>query len=192
MSDVRTMAHVDKFSHLTIPMLWFEIGLQELPDRLERRFSLYLNYLPLLEKAGKYGSLILGAFLLVCSVAQVALKTSKSITAQRCHQKFNNNLASNSVYNPCEEKLIDLKPTKSKSQVIKVDELNKSEEEFEGLNVITRDSFELEDDDALSDIEYTESSSEDSASTSVSVIKKDFIISSSLLVSTGKTRFTIR
>jgi scavenger receptor class B, member 1 len=174
MSDVRTMAHVDKFSHLTVPMLWFEIGLKELPDRLERRFGLYLNFLPTFQQVAMYGALAIGMLFSVYSVTQVALRTSKSLTTQRCHQKFNKNLANNSVYNPCEEKLIDLKPTKGKSQIVAVDELNKSDDEFESLNVITRDQYELEDDDALSDIEYTESNSDNSSSTSVSVIKKTF------------------
>lgn len=176
MSDVHTMAHVEKFSHLTIPMLWFEIGLQELPERLEKRFSLYLNILPVVEQSALYGSLALGALLSIFAVTQVALRTSKSIAAQRCHQKFNNNLTNNSVYNPCEEKLIDLNSTtKVKNppiQVIKVDELAKSDDESiegDGLNVITRDQYELEDDDALSDIDYNEINSENSSSSSVSV-----------------------
>jgi hypothetical protein len=177
------MAHVEKFSHLTIPMLWFEIGLKELPERLEKRFSLYLNILPVVELAGLYGSLIVGALLSVFAVTQVALRTSKSIAAQRCHQKFNANLANNSVYNPCEEKLIDLKCLKAKnltSQVIKVDELNKSDDEesfeVEDLDVITRDQYELEEDDALSDIDYNEITSEDSSVSCVSVIKKFLLL----------------
>lgn len=196
MSDVRTMAHVEKFSHLTIPMLWFEIGLKELPERLEKRFSLYLNILPVVEQAGLAGSLIIGAFLTLFAVTRVALRTSKLLATQRCHQKFNSNLANNSVYNPCEEKLIDLKSTtKAKippSQVIKVDELSKSDDEsFEGdLNVITRDQYELEDDDALSDIDYNETNSEDSSSASVSVIMNtDF---SFLWSPKTKTSFAIR
>lgn len=166
MSDVRSMAHVEKFSHLTIPMLWFEIGLQELPDRLQKRFSLYLNILPLVEKAGLYGSLILGAILSIFAVSQVALRTSKSMASQRCHQKFNRNL----VYSPCEEKLIDLHLMKSMPQVIKVDEFsNKSDDESNDNdcgNVISRNQYELEDDDAISDIDYNEIVDEESASSS--------------------------
>lgn len=192
MSDVRTMAHVEKFSHLTIPMLWFEIGLKELPERLEKRFSLYLNILPVVEQAALYGSLVLGALFSVFAVFQVALRTSKSMAAQRCHQKFNSNLANNSVYNPCEEKLIDLKSTKATnppSQVIKVDEMSRLDDVlFEGdsLNVITRDQYELENDDALSDIDYNEENSEDSSSLSVvSVIIKWFFFYG------RKTRFCV-
>lgn len=164
MSDVRSMAHVEKFSHLTIPMLWFEISLNELPDRLQKRFSMYLNILPLVEKAGLYGSFALGAMLAIVAVSQVALRTSRSIASQRCHQKFNKNIVNNSVYNPCEEKLIDLQM--KGTQVLKVNELAKSDDSDDGdcLNVITRNQYELEDDDALSDIEY-EGKEDESTST---------------------------
>lgn len=162
------MAHVDKFSHLTIPMLWFEIALNELPERLERRFNLYLNILPVLEKALLYGSLAIGVMLSIFAVTIVALRTSKSIASQGCNQKFNQNLVNNSVYNPCEEKLIDLQTKAVPNKVIEVNELSKSDDESsEGdtSNVITRNQYELEDDDALSDIEYNEVD-EESASTS--------------------------
>lgn len=169
MSDVRSMAHVEKFSHLTIPMLWFEIALDRLPDRLQKRFSLYLNILPVVEMVGLYGSFALGALLSIIAVTQVALRTSRSIATQRCHQKFSRNLASNAVYGPCEEKLIDLHQMKNMPRVIKVDETNKSDEESNDgdcHDVITRNQYELEDDIALSDIEYTEIEEEDSASSS--------------------------
>lgn len=170
MSDVRSMAHVEKFSHLTIPMLWFEIALNELPDHLQKRFSLYLNILPIVEKVGLYGSLALGAMLSIFAVTQVALRTSRSIASQRCHQKFNPNRLNSSVYNPCEEKLIDLQSKGVPNQVLKVNELSRSDDESEDgdcLNVISRNQYELEDDDALSDIEYNEKQDDgESASTS--------------------------
>lgn len=152
MSDVKTMAHVEKFSHLTIPMLWFEIGLYELPERLEKRFSLYLNILPMVEKVALYACLALGGILSVIAVSQVALRTSKSIASQKCHQKFNRNL----IYAPCEEKLIDEKSKKPPQQT-----MTKLEDEesngSECADVITRhDQYELEEDDALSDIDYSE------------------------------------
>lgn len=163
------MAHVDKFSHLTIPMLWFEISLNELPERLERRFDLYLNILPVVEKAVLYGSLAIGVLLSIFAVTIVALRTSESIASQGCNKKFNQNLVNNSVYNPCEEKLIDLQTKAVPNKVIEVNELsNKSDDESSSgdtNNVIRRNQYELEDDDALSDIEYNEVD-EESASTS--------------------------
>lgn len=152
-------------------MLWFEIALHELPDRLERRFGLYLNFLPMVETLGLYGSLVLGAFLSILAVSRVALRTTKSMTSQRCHEKFSKNIQNNSVYNPCEEKLIDLKSAKDVSQVIKVDELSKSDSESndECTDVITRSQYELEDDDAISDIDYNEIDEESTSSCSVPV-----------------------
>lgn len=163
MSDVRSMAHVDKFSHLTIPMLWFEIALNELPERLERRFDLYLNILPVVEKSLLYGSLAIGLILSIFAVTIAALRTTKSIASQGCNQKFSQNLVNNSVYNPCEEKLIDLQTKAVPNKVIEVNEL--SDASSDSNNVIRRNQYELEDDDALSDIEYNEVD-EESASTS--------------------------
>lgn len=181
------MAHVEKFSHLTIPMLWFEISLNELPKRLERRFDLYLNLLPMVEKSILYGSFALGIMLSIIAVSRVALRTSISLTSQNLSQKFNRNLANNSVYNPCEEKLIALQPTKAvQNKVTKVNELSKSDEESSdsggGLNMITRSQYELEDDDALSDIDYTEVDEESAstASTSSGPVCKFFSSSISL------------
>lgn len=180
MSDVRTMAHVEKFSHLTIPMLWFEIGLTHLPDRLQSRFSLYLNILPVVVEAIRYGSLILGAFFSIYSVTQVALRTSRNFANDRCRQKFNKNLVSNSVYNPCEEKLIGLRGTKNLPQMVQVDEMSKSEDENDdsnSSNIISRNQYELEDDEALSDIEYNEIHDEEESTSSLSEPVCKFIFS---------------
>lgn len=144
MEDVRSMAHVEKFSHLTIPMLWFEISLNELPQRLEHRFSLYLNVLPLVERVGFYCSLALGLLLSIVAVTQVAIRTSKSLATQKYHQKFNRNL----VYGPCEEKLVE-------RHMPKAELVDETRSDDGGLsNVITRSQYELEEDDALSDIDY--------------------------------------
>ena len=191
MGDVKSMAHVEKFSHLTIPMLWFEIALEGLPERLEKRFGLYLNILPLLEVVGLYGTLTLGTLLTIIAVTQVALRTSKSMAAQKCHQKFNRNL----VYSPCEEMLID-RQGKNVPQVVLTDETNKSDDESsinggDCTNVITRSQYELEDDDALSDIEYSEEI--DSESTSRSSMPVSFVFVLFLLrcewMASEKTRF---
>lgn len=165
------MAHVQKFSHLTIPMLWFEIALDELPDRLEKRFKLYLKILPLVEKVGLYGSFILGGILSIFAVFRVALRTSRTITGQ---QRGRNMTTNNSVYQPCEEKLMD----NNHSQRSKPDDDNRRHDDdqlddknkFETFNVITRDQFELEDDDALSDIDYKEVEEESTSNCSDQVI----------------------
>lgn len=163
MSDVSNMAHVSKFSHLTIPMLWFEIALDELPPRLEKRFALYLNILPLVERVGLYGSWILGALFSLIAVFQVAMGTSRRLTGQK-----NRNLTTNNaVYNPCEEKLIE---SGEKRRPTTIDfELSRRGDDMkiETFNIITRDDqFELEDDEALSDIDYDKDEDDGAESTS--------------------------
>lgn len=153
MSDISSMAHVSKFSHLTIPMLWFEIALDELPDRLEKRFKLYLNILPMVEKVGLYGSFILGGILSIFAVFRVALRASQSMTGQR-----NRNI--DSVYNPCEEKLIDLHTKNEKIPNEKENNVDDDDIKYDTFNIITRDQFELEEDEALSDIELREDEEE--------------------------------
>lgn len=153
MSDVSNMAHVSRFSHLTIPMLWFEIALDELPPRLEKRFALYLNMLPMVERVGLYGSFILGAFFSIIAVFQVAMGASRRLTGQK-----NRNLANGSaVYNQCEEKLIENGSEKRRPTTIEY-ELGRLGDDMQiakSFNIITRDDqFELEDDEALSDIDY--------------------------------------
>lgn len=160
MEDVRSMAHVEKFSHLTIPMLWFEISLNELPLRLENRFSLYLNILPLVEKVGLYCSLVLGAILSILAVTQVAIRTSKSLSTQKYHQKFSRN----QVYGPCEEKLVE----RHMPKVELLDETSSDDDRIS--NVITRSQYELEEDDALSDIDYDEIEDESASSSSMPAV----------------------
>jgi scavenger receptor class B, member 1 len=159
MSDISNMAHVAKFSHLTIPMLWFEIALDELPERLEKRFKLYLKILPMVEKIGLYGSFILGGILAIFAVFRVALRASQTMTGQKSRNIANNN----SVYNPCEEKLIDLHTKNTQltqdKGIIDDDDIN-----FKTCNIIIRDQFELEEDEALSDIELKEAEEESSSS----------------------------
>lgn len=146
----------------------------ELPKRLENRFSLYLNILPMLEKAGLYGSLTLGLLLSIIAVTQVALRASRSIASQ---QQYNRNLMNNSVYNACEEKLTSkcnaaaIECKKQKCGDYDDDRGNKSsdedDEEHECLNIIRRADadrsiqYELENDDALSDIDYNEINDEE-------------------------------
>jgi hypothetical protein len=146
----------------------FEIALMDLPERLENRFSLYLNILPLLEKTGLYGSLSLGLLLSIIAVTRVALRASRSMTSQQCHEKYGRNLLNNSVYNACEEKL-------SKEMHSTVNEMrnnaSSNDDEYDDdddddenksnsgdcFNIIRRDDdYELENDDALSDIDYNE------------------------------------
>lgn len=143
--------------------------MQELPHRLERRFGFYLNFLAVIEKVGLYGSLSIGLFLSIIAVFHVALRASKSFTSQQ----YNHNLVNNSVYNPCERKM-------SKQEEADIINENSDSDDRECLNVIRReDEYELENDDALSDIEYNnnEINDEDEEdSTSERVSKFTFVV----------------
>lgn len=142
--------------------------MQELPRRLERRFGFYLNFLPVVEKVGLYGSLVLGLFLSIFAVTRVALRASKSFASQQ----YNHNLVNNSVYNPCERRL-----SKQQEEAHNGNNSEDDSDDRECLNVIRRDDeYELENDDALSDIEYNEinEDEEDTTSTSERVCKFTF------------------
>lgn len=130
--------------------------MQELPHRLERRFKFYLNFLPVVEKVGLYGSLSMGLLLSIIAVTRVAFRASKSFTSQQ----YNHNLVNNSVYNPCERKMS--KQEEALSSNDNSEEYEDDTDDRECLNVIRReDEYELENDDALSDIEYNEINDED-------------------------------
>lgn len=179
MQDVSTIAHVDKrFSNLVIPMLWFEISMENIPDQLQKRFDLYLNILPLVEKSGIYGTFLIGLIFSIIAVTRVAVRVSSSITSTQKNKKYGNNLAQNNIYNACEEKLIDgehgLKITKETFQLSKDNVSNHTdsgisrnltgddgddEDDYDSddgrcMNIIKRCEFELENDDALSDLDY--------------------------------------
>ncbi|XP_012541119.1 scavenger receptor class B member 1 isoform X2 [Monomorium pharaonis] len=73
------MARVEKFSELTLPLLWFEIGMYELPMNMYLRFWFYLNFLPVFEEIMKYVLFLSGAGLLVWSVVRIlSYQTKKS------------------------------------------------------------------------------------------------------------------
>lgn len=145
--------------------------MQELPHRLEKRFDFYLNLLPVVEKVGLYGTLSIGLFLSILAVTRVALRASKSFASQQ----YNHNLVNNSVYNPCERRMSKQEEARNGNENSEDDS-----DDRECLNVIRReDEYELENDDALSDIEYNEvnEDEEDSTSTSERVCKFTFCTS---------------
>lgn len=138
----------------------------ELPPRLERRFGFYLNFLRIAEKVGLYGSLSIGLLLSVYAVSRVAHNASKSYASQQ--------YKNSSVYNPCEV-----------SKLSRQNEASMPNNDYEDgarecLNIIRRENdYELENDDALSDIEYNETNDEEesTASSSEQVCKFTHLLS---------------
>ncbi|KAK0084122.1 hypothetical protein PV325_007612 [Microctonus aethiopoides] len=77
LQDISSIANVDGFSDLVLPLLWFEIGMYELPDSMNNRFILYLNVLPVVEEAGKYALFLGGTIFLIWSIVKILLYKPK-------------------------------------------------------------------------------------------------------------------
>ncbi|XP_072757604.1 scavenger receptor class B member 1 isoform X2 [Anoplolepis gracilipes] len=71
LQDIGHMARVEKFSDLTLPLLWFEIGMHELPTVLRLRFWFYLNVLPIVQELILYLAFLFGVILLVWCVVRI-------------------------------------------------------------------------------------------------------------------------
>ncbi|KAK0167045.1 hypothetical protein PV327_004493 [Microctonus hyperodae] len=77
LQDISSIANVDGFSDLVLPLLWFEIGMYELPDSMNNRFILYLNVLPVVEAVGKYALFLGGTIFLIWGVVKILLYKPK-------------------------------------------------------------------------------------------------------------------
>lgn len=66
--DITSIAHVDKFANMVLPLLWAEFRMYGLPDSLRMRLQLYLHILPLVTDVLMYTCLIGGFFILIYSV----------------------------------------------------------------------------------------------------------------------------
>ncbi|XP_058803925.1 scavenger receptor class B member 1-like isoform X2 [Phymastichus coffea] len=79
LQDVSAIEHVDGFSNIVIPLVWFEIGMHGLPDNLNTRFFLYLNILPAMQEIAIYGFFLAGVVFLVWSVTKIMTYRPKDI-----------------------------------------------------------------------------------------------------------------
>lgn len=104
MHDVSNMAHVERFSHIVMPMLWFEITMPGLPQDLENRFIFYLNILPWIVQISRCASFILGVLLLAWAVVRASLQLKKNLErTHNVHQHVNS--GGNKTYVPCEVRI---------------------------------------------------------------------------------------
>ncbi|XP_030377493.1 scavenger receptor class B member 1 isoform X2 [Scaptodrosophila lebanonensis] len=131
--DLHSFPRVSKFSHLTAPMLWFEIMMPNLPESLDTRFNFYLNLLPLVNPLGFWGALTLGVVLLVYAITRATLHMSSYArqAANISDGKYGRanllqNLtgspsanSSNQAYSPCELKLLDDTQSNKKHVIIR-------------------------------------------------------------------------
>ena len=155
--------------------------MHELPESLKNRFILYLNVMPILEKIGLYGSFICGMILTMFAITRAAFRLSTSMSASKNisnnHHKYNSNLTNSAIYNACEERLMsddECKPI-AKSKFIHKDDTGFciNIDANEKINTTGSCEFELENEAALSDIEYDDDDSSDqSSSNSIQEIKR--------------------
>ncbi|KAL6257532.1 hypothetical protein P5V15_011106 [Pogonomyrmex californicus] len=82
LQNIEHMARVEKFSELTIPLLWFEIGMYELPKFMNLRFWLYLNILPVMEEVMTYVLFLSGAMLLIWSIMKILSYQAKGSSSE--------------------------------------------------------------------------------------------------------------
>lgn len=71
LQDIGHMARVEKFSKMTLPLLWFEIGMYELPTAMQLRFWFYINFMPILEEMVLYLAFLFGMILLVWCIIRI-------------------------------------------------------------------------------------------------------------------------
>ncbi|XP_033223923.1 scavenger receptor class B member 1-like [Belonocnema kinseyi] len=83
LQDISSISHVDGFSDIILPLLWFEIGMYELPESLNNRFRLYLNILPLVQDIAIYSLFVGGAIFLLCSIGKILLQPAKGSNSKQ-------------------------------------------------------------------------------------------------------------
>ncbi|XP_005182566.2 scavenger receptor class B member 1 isoform X1 [Musca domestica] len=175
--DMSAYGRVKRFSHLTVPMLWFEITLPELPDSLDSRFNFYLNILPYIEPLGFWSGIVLGLALLVYAVTRATMRlttlSKKGQTLEVNYARANIlQVAANGVYNPCEMKL--LHANEKNNMILRNDghesddlyaelqtPINQNQQQQQSSKIKQRSSFALELEPAISNTDTSSSSSSD-------------------------------
>ncbi|KAH8272209.1 hypothetical protein KR018_011741, partial [Drosophila ironensis] len=115
--DLYNYPAVSRFSHLTAPMLWFEIMMPKLPESLDSRFNFYLNLLPWVNPLCFWSALLLGTGFLVYAITKATLHISSyaSKAAKISESKyvrinlFQNitGVAASQVYGHCDMKVLN-------------------------------------------------------------------------------------
>ncbi|XP_063987988.1 scavenger receptor class B member 1-like isoform X1 [Diachasmimorpha longicaudata] len=77
LQDISSIARVKRFSDMVLPLLWFEIGMYELPEFMNNRFFLYLNVLPVFQDVACYALFLGGAIFLIFSIVKILLYRPK-------------------------------------------------------------------------------------------------------------------
>ncbi|KOC60729.1 Scavenger receptor class B member 1 [Habropoda laboriosa] len=83
LQDIKHMARVEKFDNFILPLLWFEIGMYELPLSIYIRFWFYLNILPVLQDILTYSSLCASVILIALGIHKIFLYQPNGPTSLR-------------------------------------------------------------------------------------------------------------
>ncbi|XP_032672792.1 scavenger receptor class B member 1-like isoform X2 [Odontomachus brunneus] len=71
LQNIKHTTRVEKFSNFVLPLLWFEIGMYEIPDALNIRFLFYLVICPIMQDVIIYLFFLSGMVLLVWSIVKI-------------------------------------------------------------------------------------------------------------------------
>lgn len=107
MHDVSNMAHVDRFSHIVMPMLWFEIAMLGLPQDLQNRFIFYLNILPWIVNICLYGSYVAGVLLLTWATIKASHQLKESLERAHNMQHVISVVSAGQIYVPCGARIVN-------------------------------------------------------------------------------------
>lgn len=102
MNDVSNMAHVERFSHMFIPMLWFEIAMPGLSQDLQNRFIFYLNILPWIVIICRYGSFVIGIILLTWAIIKASQQLKKNLKRAHNMQQVMSIVSAGQIYASCD------------------------------------------------------------------------------------------
>ncbi|KAL3271969.1 hypothetical protein HHI36_022438 [Cryptolaemus montrouzieri] len=68
LKNIKTIAHVERFSDIVLPLLWAEFRMYGLPDYIQFKLFIYIQFLPVLTDVLMYSSVIGGILILACSI----------------------------------------------------------------------------------------------------------------------------
>lgn len=125
MHDVSNMAHVDHFSHIVVPMMWFEISMPGLPQGLHNRFVFYLNILPLIVSISLYSCYIAGVVLLIWATIRAGQQLKKNLELAHNVQQVISIVSAGPIYAPCEiQKILEIEEEDETDHILKVRKKN--------------------------------------------------------------------
>nr|XP_013100075.1 unnamed protein product [Stomoxys calcitrans] len=178
--DLSAYSRVKRFSHLTVPMLWFEITLPELPEQLDSKFNFYLNILPYVEIFGFWGALVSGFALLLYAVTRATLRLTTMTRNGQLELSYGKanllQVASSGVYKPCEMTLLH---TNEKPSVILCNNGHETNDLYTELKPmqkqleIKRDSFALDMEPGLSSSEASSGDEDNESQTATLTLSRN-------------------